>query len=86
LHNQLLELSDPERPLERKAQRAKFETQMHGLGVPEAEKHRNEQFLALQKLLPMALRMTQDLEGGPEALQRFCREREFGVMIEITQA
>lgn len=86
LHNQLLELSDPDRPLERKAQRAKFETQMHGVGVPEAEKHRNEQFLALQKLLPMALRMTQDLEGGPEALQRFCREREFGVMIEITQA
>jgi hypothetical protein len=40
----------------------------------------------LQKLLPMALRMTQDLEGGPEALQRFCREREFGVIIEITQA
>lgn len=86
LHNQLLELSDPDRPLERKAQRAKFQTQMHGVGVPEAEKHRNEQFLALQKLLPMALRMTQDLEGGPEALQRFCREREFGVMIEITQA
>ncbi len=34
LHNQLLELSDPDRPLERKAQRAKFETQMHGVGVP----------------------------------------------------
>ncbi|RON51543.1 lipase family protein [Pseudomonas frederiksbergensis] len=86
LHNQLLELSAPERPLERKAQRAKFEEQMYGAGVPEAERQRNEQFLALQKLLPMALRMTQELEGGPEALQRFCREREFGVMIEITQA
>jgi hypothetical protein len=85
LHNQLLELSDPERPLERKADRAKFEEQLHRLGIPEAEKHRNEQFLALQKLLPMALRMTQDMEGGAEALQRFCLEREFGVMIEITQ-
>ena len=86
LHNQLLELSDPERPLQRKEDRAKFEEQLHRQGVPEEEKHRNEQFLALQKLLPMALRTTRDLEGGPQALQRFCREREFGVMIEITQA
>lgn len=86
LHNQLLELSDPERPLQRKEDRAKFEQQMQRLGIPEPERHRNEQFLALQKLLPMALRATQDLEGGPEALQRFCREREFGVMSEITQA
>lgn len=86
LHNQLLELSDPERPLERKAQRAKFQQQMHTQGVPEAERHRNEQFLALQLLLPMALRTTRGMEGGPEALQRFSREREFGVLIEITQA
>ncbi len=86
LHNQLLELSDPERPLKRKVDRAKFEQQMQTLGIPEPERHRNGQFLALQKLLPMALRATQDLEGGPEALQRFCVEREFGVMIEITQA
>ena len=86
LHNQLLELSDPERPLQRKKDRAKFEQQLYREGIPEEEKHRNEQFLALQKLLPMALSTTRDLEGGTEALQRFCREREFGVMIEITQA
>ncbi|MCP1446149.1 pimeloyl-ACP methyl ester carboxylesterase [Pseudomonas sp. GGS8] len=86
LHNQLLELSDPERPLQRKEERAKFEEQMKTMGIPEVEKHRNEQFLTLQKLLPMTLRMTEDLEGGREALQRFCRKREFGVMIEITQA
>ncbi|WP_339418696.1 MULTISPECIES: lipase family protein [unclassified Pseudomonas] len=86
LHNQLLELSDPERPLQRKEDRAKFEEQLYRQGIPEEEKHRNEQFLALQKLLPMALHTTRELEGGTEALQRFCREREFGVMIEITQA
>ena len=86
LHNQLLELSDPERPLQRKKDRAKFEEQLYRQGIPEEEKHRNEQFLALQKLLPMALRTTQELEGGTEALQRFCQEREFGEMIEITQA
>lgn len=86
LHNQLLELIDPERPLKRKEDRVKFEEQMHTLGVPETERHRNQQFLALQTLLPMALRATEELEGGPEALKRFARKREFGVMIEITQA
>jgi len=86
LHNQLLELSDPERPLQRKAQRVQFEQQMSTQGIPETERHRNEQFLALQRLLPMALRTTRSMDGGPEALQRFSREREYGVMIEIMQA
>lgn len=86
LHNQLLELSDSKQPLRRKVQRAMFEKQMQTLGVPETEIHRNEQFLALQTLLSMALRATRALEGGPEALQRFCQKREFGEMIEITQA
>jgi hypothetical protein len=83
LHNHLLELCAPERPLERKTQRAKFEQQMNRMGIPEAERQRNQQFLALQRLLPMALRSTHELDGGREALQRFCSEREFDVMVEI---
>jgi hypothetical protein len=30
------------------------------------------------------MRMTLDMVGGPEALQRFCRKREFDVMIELS--
>ncbi|WP_371367248.1 lipase family protein [Pseudomonas sp. QL9] len=86
LHNQLLELSDPARPLERKAQRERFEKQTYHPGSPEAERQRNQHFLALQKLMPMTVRMTQEMEGGPEALQRFCREQEAGVPIEIMRA
>ncbi|WP_371367244.1 hypothetical protein ACA097_26770 [Pseudomonas sp. QL9] len=86
LHNQLLELSDPARPLQRKAQRERFEKQTYHPSSPEAERQRNQHFLALQKLMPMTVRMTQEMEGGPEALQRFCREQEAGVPIEIMRA
>ncbi|WP_152227540.1 lipase family protein [Pseudomonas sp. SCB32] len=86
LHNQLLELSDPTRALVRKEQRKCFEEQMGHKDIPKAELQRNQHFLALQKLMPMTLRMTQDMEGGSEALQRFCREQEAGVPIEIMRA
>ncbi len=86
LHNQLLELSDPERPMERKAQRQRFEQQMHHPAVIEAEKQRNEHFLALQRLLPMTLPMTVEMDGGAEALQRFCCDQPAGLPIEIMRA
>lgn len=86
LNNQLLELSDPERPMRRKVDRAKFEEQMRTPDIPEAEAHRNQQFLALQKLLPMAMRPTLELEGGPDALQRFCEKQDSVLPIEITHA
>jgi len=86
LFNQLLELSDPGRPMPRKAQRERFEKQMEHPDIPEAEKQRNQHFLILQKLMPMTLPMTKELEGGPAALQRFCREQEAGAPIEIMRA
>lgn len=86
LHNQLLELADPSRPLERKAQRDRFEQQMAHKDIPEAEKLRNQHFLALQKLMTMTLPMTQEKDGGPEALERFCREQEAGLPVEIMRA
>lgn len=73
LHDQLLELSDSEMPLKRKEDRALFEKQLFQVDIPKEEKHRNEQFLALQKLLPMALRTTRALEGGADALERFAK-------------
>ena len=46
---------------------------------PEEERKRNELFLALQALLPMTLGMTQQLEGGNDAITRFAGlERESG--------
>lgn len=86
LHNQLLELADPSRPLERKAQRDRFEQQMDHKHIPEAEKLRNQHFLALQKLMTMTLPMTHEKDGGPEALERFCREQEAGLPVEIMRA
>lgn len=73
LHDQLLELSDSEMPLKRKEDRALFEKQLFQVDIPKEEKHRNEQFLALQKLLLMALRTTRALEGGADALERFAK-------------
>lgn len=86
LHNQLLELADPARPLERKAQRDRFEQQMTHKDIPEAEKLRNKHFLALQKLMTMTLPMTREMDGGPEAVERFCREQEAGLPVEIMRA
>ncbi|MDF3935945.1 lipase family protein [Pseudomonas citronellolis] len=89
LHNQLLELCDPARPMLRKEERAAFEEQLktHSQNSPEEERVRNQLFLDLQALLPMALSMTERLEGGAEAIERFRRlEREFGEPIELTHS
>lgn len=75
IHNQLLESLDPEREplLERQVQRQKFEQQMkdHYGSIPEDEFVRNRVFLDLQNQLDQALRITQQAEGGTQALQRF---------------
>lgn len=75
IHNQLLESINPEREplLERQAVRQKFEQQMEEYygRVPEKEYERNRIFLELQTLVSQALRVTQQAEGGAEALQRF---------------
>lgn len=75
IHNQLLESINPARDplLERQVQRRRFEQQMqeHYGSIPEDELTRNRVFLDLQRLMDQALRMTQQAEGGSEALQRF---------------
>ncbi|MHC8314062.1 lipase family protein [Pseudomonas sp. LB3P31] len=75
IHNQLLESINPEREplLERQSQRQKFEQQMreHAANIPEDEHSRNRMFLHLQTLMGQALRSTQQLDGGAEALLRF---------------
>ena len=75
IHNQLLESINPARDplLERQVQRRKFEQQMkeHCGSIHEDELARNRAFLELQGLVDQALRVTQQLEGGTEALQRF---------------
>lgn len=75
IHNQLLESINPERDplLERQTVRQKFEQQMREYygRIPEPEYARNRVFLELQQLVSQALRVTQQAEGGIEALQRF---------------
>ena len=75
IHNQLLESIDPERNplLERQVQRSKFKQQMKDnyATIPSDEYERNSVFLELQKLVDQALGVTQQAEGGTEALQRF---------------
>jgi hypothetical protein len=87
LHNQLLELCAPTRPMARKKERAEFETQMatHSANSPEEELQRNRLFLGLQKLLPQAMAMTEQLEGGTDAIERFSQlDRAFGEPMENT--
>ncbi|VVO40515.1 lipase family protein [Pseudomonas fluorescens] len=75
IHNQLLESIDPARDplLERQVLRRKFEQQMkdHYGSIPPDEFARNRVFLELQKLINQTLHVTQETEGGAEALQRF---------------
>lgn len=84
LHNSLLELCSPQHTPERIALRARFNETLTDKRIPEAERVRTQAFLNLEKLLPiMALPVTQQLEGGADALQRFGREREFAELVEI---
>jgi hypothetical protein len=75
MHNQLLESINPEREplLARQEDRQKFEQQMktHYGSIPEDEYARNRVFLDLQKIVGRALHVTQQTEGGVQALQRF---------------
>lgn len=75
IYGQLLESINPERSplLKRQVERQAFERQMNenfeSLAPDELE--RNRVFLHLQSLLGQALQVTQQTEGGTEALQRF---------------
>ncbi|NWA03808.1 lipase family protein [Pseudomonas gingeri] len=75
IYGQLLESINAERDplLGRQTQRQAFEQQMkeHAANTPEDQLARNRLFLDLQYQLGKALQMTEDAEGGVEALQRF---------------
>ncbi len=78
IHNQVLELADPARDMDRKAMRALFREgveQKANFSNPD-EVERNREFLALQDMLPVALRLTQAEEAGKNALLRFAAVTE----------
>ncbi|MEC5343089.1 lipase family protein [Brenneria populi] len=79
IHNQVLELASPERPMKRKAMRELFleEIEKGNLcsGNPD-EVQRNREFLALQDMLPVTLQRMQAEDTGKNALIRFAAVTE----------
>ncbi|BEM74017.1 hypothetical protein SME36J_51890 (plasmid) [Serratia marcescens] len=78
IHNQVLELADPARDMDRKAMRALFRESVEknaNFSNPD-EVERNREFLALRDMLSVALRLTQGDETGKNALQRFAAVTE----------
>jgi hypothetical protein len=78
IHNQLLELTDPARKMERKEMRTLFREaveQKANFSNPD-EVERNREFLALQNMLPVALRRMSDDEEGRNSLSRFAMVTE----------
>lgn len=79
IHNQVLELADPDLPMNRKTMRERFSREIEngaaGQGNPD-EVQRNREFLALQHMLSVALQRTQAEETGKNALLRFAAVTE----------
>ncbi|EIS5620857.1 lipase family protein [uncultured Leclercia sp.] len=78
IHNQVLELADPARDMNRKEMRALFREEVEkdaAYSNPD-EVERNREFLALQDMLPVALRGIQAEETGKNALLRFAAVTE----------
>lgn len=73
LHNQLLESISPERMQHRKGVRDKFEEQLarHQENIHPADLDKIRAFIELQNLVGRALSVTERMEGGAHALQRF---------------
>ncbi|MRS92064.1 lipase family protein [Enterobacteriaceae bacterium RIT714] len=78
IHNQVLELADPARDMHRKEMRVMFreEVEKGATYSNQDEVERNREFLALQDMLPVALRRTQAEETGKNALLRFAAVTE----------
>ena len=78
IHNQVLELADPVRDMDRKAMRALFQEGVEKKAnfSNQDEVERNREFLALQDMLPVALRRTQAEETGKNTLLRFAAVTE----------
>jgi len=78
IHNQILELADPARDMDRKTMRALFREgveQRANFSHP-GELERNREFLALQDMLPIAMRQILAEETGKNALLRFAAVTE----------
>lgn len=79
IHNQILELANPQLSMRRKEKRARFQVEIEQgascSGNPD-EIQRNRQFLALHNMLPVALILTQADETGKNALLRFAAVTE----------
>ena len=74
----MLELADPGREMHRKEMRVMFRDQVEkgaAYSNPD-EVERNREFLALQDMLPVALRRTEADETGKNALLRFAAVTE----------
>lgn len=78
IHNQVLELADPGRDMNRKEMRVMFreEVEKGAANSNPEEVERNREFLALQDMLAVALRLTQAKETGKNALLRFAAVTE----------
>ena len=78
IHNQVLELAAPSLDMHRKDMRVKFRKEIEESAAYSSpdEVERNRQFLALQDMLPMALRRIQADETGRNALLRFAAVTE----------
>ncbi|MCD1127746.1 lipase family protein [Jinshanibacter sp. LJY008] len=73
LNNQLIELVDTKRSMIRKDKRQEFIDQMkkHEIHLSKDEKKRNQLFISMQSALQNTLTVTQELQGGEDALSRF---------------
>lgn len=79
IHNQILELANPELPMRRKEMRERFKEEVDKGASGNAnqdEVKRNREFLALQDMLPVALQRTLAEETGKNALTRFASVTE----------
>lgn len=76
LNNQLIELIDSKRQMERKVKRESFAEQVNeaeklGNNVSQDEVARNKMFLELQKMLPITLDISKTQDSWVNALERF---------------
>lgn len=76
LNNEIIELVDPTREMERKKKREEFSEQVEqasklGKSVSQDEVNRNKMFLVLQNMLPKTLEISQSKNTWNNSLTRF---------------
>ncbi|AYA09776.1 MULTISPECIES: lipase family protein [Rahnella] len=79
IHNQVLELANPDLEMDRKEKRAEFRQEIEATAKGSAnqdEVQRNQEFIALQDMLPVALTRTRSEDVGKNALLRFAAVTE----------